>query len=289
VTPMPSLSVPAFDVIIPVRGQHRLANAAIDSVLDGNAEEVSQLIVIDDASPSELGPSISPEVRRSIDLRLLRNERRAGFLAATERAVAASTAPLVLVLNSDARLVPGLLREARRTASDWDVLGFVAANAGEFSLPFTRPRTRDRLLARHHKPITSDRNCVERVLHQWIDENAHKVTVPTSHFHGFCFAYVRTFIDGIGGLRGDSPASGRRFESELSKRVLEAGGKVAVHLGHVLEHQGSASTSALRRTTDLLAAAWILRRRRERHVPHGYQGVPAEILELRRRLCEAGC
>lgn len=39
---------PAFDVIVPVHGQHLLANAAIESVLHGEAAAVARLIVIDD-------------------------------------------------------------------------------------------------------------------------------------------------------------------------------------------------------------------------------------------------
>lgn len=286
-TPVPA--APAFDVIIPVHGQHGLAEAAIGSVLDGNADEVDRLIVVDDASPAVFRPSVSAERLLPVDLRIIRNEGRAGFLAATERAASVSSAPFVLVLNSDARLVPGLLRDVRRTAADWDVLGFVAANAGEFSLPFTQPRPWDRLLARHHKPVSSDRTCVQRVLEEWCSDDRGRSTVRTTRFHGFCFAYSRAFVEGIGGLRGDSRASGRRFESELAARVLKAGGKVAVHLGHVLEHRGSASTGALRRTTDLLAASWTLWRRRGRRDLLEQRAVPAEILELRRRLREAGC
>jgi GT2 family glycosyltransferase len=279
----------AFDVIIPVHGQHLLAHAAIDSVLDGNAAAVARLIVIDDASPERFQPSISLGARRSVDLRLLRNERRTGFLAATERALSASHAPLVLVLNSDARLVPGLLDAVWQTRDAWDVVGFLAANAGEFSLPFAHPRPWDRILARHHKPLGSDRSCTERVLQGWIEDHPERLIIPTARFHGFCFAFSRPFIDGIGGLRGMSTASGRGFESDLAMRVRHAGGQVAVHLGHVLEHHGSASTTSRRRTLDLLSAAMRLRRHYPRPSLRDQRQVPWEILDLRRRCHEAGC
>jgi GT2 family glycosyltransferase len=280
---------PAFDVIIPVHGQHLLAHAAIDSVLDGNAAAVARLIVIDDASPERFRPSISLGARRSVDLRLMRNERRTGFLASTERALSASHAPLVLVLNSDARLVPGVLDAVRQTRASWDVIGFLAANAGEFSLPFSHPRPWDRLLARHHKPLGSDRSCTERVVQGWIEDHPERRTIPTARFHGFCFAYSRAFIDGIGGLRGVATASGRGFESDLSMRVRHAGGRIAVHLGHVLEHHGSASTTTRRRTLDLLSAAVRLRRHYPRPSLRDQRTVPWEILDLRRRCQEAGC
>jgi GT2 family glycosyltransferase len=286
---MNPMTFPVFDVILPVHGQHLLANAAIRSVLDGNASAVSRLIVIDDASPANFRPSIDHEVRQSTVLRLMRNERRTGFLAATERALSASHASHVVVLNSDARLVPGVLRSVWQTRSAWDVVGFVAANAGEFSLPFTSPRPWDRFLARHHKPIDSDRSRTERVVREWIEEHPGRLTIPTARFHGFCFAFSRAFVDGVGGLRGTSTASGRGFESDLSIRVRDAGGEIAVYLGHVLEHRGSASTSSRRRATDLLSAAWNLWRHYPRPDLRDLRMVPSEILDLRRRCREAGC
>lgn len=193
------------------------------------------------------------------------------------------------MLDSVARFVPGVLDAVWQTRDAWDVDGLRAANAGESSLPFAHTRPWDRIIARHHKPLAGDRSCTERVVHGWIEDHPGRLTIPTARFRGFCVACSRTFIDGIGGLHGMSTASGRGFESDPSMRVRHAGGEVAVHLGHVLEHHGSASTTIQRRTVDVLSAAMRLRRHYPRPSPRVRRKVAREILDLRRRCHEAGC
>jgi glycosyltransferase involved in cell wall biosynthesis len=288
-TPLASTSPPKFDVIVPVHGHHALASRALASVIDGNARAVESVVVVDDGSraPFELGAAV--RLNSTTPIRVLRTSRRRGFLAAVEFALPLCESPFVLVLNSDATVPPGALEAVSRETTPWDVLGFVSQQAGEFSLPFTEPTLRDRALLRNRPAPSHDLKCVDSVLRNWGVEHPERIVVPSRRFHGFCFGFRQPFINQIGGLRGRLPASGRGFESDLSMRVHRAGGIVAVYLGHLLQHEGSASTAQGRRVFDTLVATAHLSRHYRRSELRRLRAVPPEILALRERCRTASC
>ncbi len=89
------------------------------SVLDERPREV---VVVDNASQDEsvtLVRSHFPQVT------LLTNATNVGFGAAANRAIAACTAPAVLLLNSDTRLCPGALRALARVLDREPHVGIV--------------------------------------------------------------------------------------------------------------------------------------------------------------------
>ena len=97
-------------VVIVTWNTRDLTGEGVQSVLSNAAGQVSEIIVVDNASTdgtAELLAERFPEVR------LIRNERNVGFAVATNQGAAASASEVLLLLNSDARLLPGALPAMR--------------------------------------------------------------------------------------------------------------------------------------------------------------------------------
>ncbi len=98
-----SSAQPGVDVVVLTWNDGELLDAAVQSVLASDAVD-ARAIVVDNGSTPPAG--LAPDAR--IDV--LRNERNVGVAAGRNQGVAASAAPFVCLLDSDARLEPGCLR-----------------------------------------------------------------------------------------------------------------------------------------------------------------------------------
>ena len=87
-------------VVIPNHNGHGLVGRCVAGAREGGAAEI---VVVDDASSDD-----SPAEAEAAGARLLRSPRR-GFAAAVNTGVAATTAPNLLILNSDCFLDPDAL------------------------------------------------------------------------------------------------------------------------------------------------------------------------------------
>ena len=83
---------------------------ALQSIADECAGREWEGVVVDNASSDGSG-AIAEQFAPAV--RLLRNAQNVGFGRGVNQAVAATTAPLVLVMNPDCRLVPGALAALR--------------------------------------------------------------------------------------------------------------------------------------------------------------------------------
>lgn len=272
-----------FDVIIPVRDRHDLLTRAVDSVLSGNGACVRTLILVDDGSQPELPLMQSQDVL----VVQLRNARSLGFLSAVEAGLERTTEDRVLVLNSDAELTPGLLEDVLHSDAPWDLLGFLGTNAAEYSFPGRARGIVDRMLIRHPRARAVDHGGIERSLEEALLSREGDLTVHTRRIHGFCFAFRASRIASIGGLRGSTLSSGRGLETDLSLRVIDAGGTVSVFLGAVLPHVGGASTPTPARMLATLIASFRLRRRYGHRRIRWAKLPPVDVCRLAEQLADA--
>jgi N-acetylglucosaminyl-diphospho-decaprenol L-rhamnosyltransferase len=92
--------------------------AALQSVADDLSGRDWEAVVVDNASADESGASVQAFAPRA---RLVRNEQNLGFARGVNQGLAASSAPVVLILNPDCRLLPGayatLLQELGRSST----------------------------------------------------------------------------------------------------------------------------------------------------------------------------
>jgi GT2 family glycosyltransferase len=77
---------------------------ALRSIVDEFGASEWEAVVVDNASSDGSGAIVEEFAPNA---RLLRNERNVGFATAVNQGLAASTAPLVLIMNPDCRLVAG--------------------------------------------------------------------------------------------------------------------------------------------------------------------------------------
>lgn len=91
------------------------AGVELRRALQSLADELSathwEAVIVDNASSDGSG-DIAGEFRPSV--RLLRNERNVGFARGVNQGLAATTGPLVLIMNPDCRLEPGAVASLRR-------------------------------------------------------------------------------------------------------------------------------------------------------------------------------
>ena len=90
---------------------------ALQSIADGPGARPWEAVVVDNASSD--GSSAAVARVRAAARRVLRNEQNVGFARGVNQGLAATSAPVVLIMNPDCRLVAGafasLLRELDRS------------------------------------------------------------------------------------------------------------------------------------------------------------------------------
>ena len=93
-------------VVIVTWNTRDLTAESVQSVLSHGGGRVSEIIVVDNASTDGTSEMLA---ERFPAVRLIRNARNVGFAVANNQGAAASESGILLLLNSDARLLPGAL------------------------------------------------------------------------------------------------------------------------------------------------------------------------------------
>lgn len=110
------------DVIIPVYNQpHWVVRCVAQLYRTTPAEALGEIFLVDDGSDATTRQCLEQIAQQRERVRLLRHEKRKGFAHAVNTALERSTAPYVLLLNSDCLLTPGaipkLVAHCRKDAS----------------------------------------------------------------------------------------------------------------------------------------------------------------------------
>lgn len=232
-----SASATGVCVIVAAYNAERTVARAIRSAL---AEpEVAELVLIDDASTDATVATASAEDDGSGRLRILRQPTNRGPAAARNRAIAASSAPYLAVLDADDMILPG--RFARLLGDqDWDAIAdniaFVV-ESGSDDIPLPAPR------ADMRRTLT---------LTQFIDGNVSRADRPRGEL-GFLKPVIRrAFLDQHGLGYDESLRLGEDYA--LYVRMLAAGARfVTSEACGYLALERADSLSGRHRTEDLAA------------------------------------
>lgn len=112
------MKTPDVSVVIVNYNSGRELQRALDSIAEDLSERHWEVVVVDNASSDG---SVSVVEACGPRARLVRNDENRGFARGVNQGVAATSAPLVLILNPDCRLVAGayasLLEELERSSS----------------------------------------------------------------------------------------------------------------------------------------------------------------------------
>lgn len=112
--------VPEVCVIIAARDAADTIATAIASAL--RQPEVAEVIVVDDASADRTGAAAAAADDGSGRLKLIRLSVNVGPAAARNRAIAAATAPLLCILDSDDHFIDGRLGRLLSAPRTWDLI-----------------------------------------------------------------------------------------------------------------------------------------------------------------------
>jgi len=104
-------TLPSVDVVILTWNDGEMLKAAVASALRSEGVDVNVIVVDNGSEP----PAVVPDDPR---VRLIRNDANLGVAPARNQGVRAGSAPIVCLLDSDARLHPGTLRALHSRLDD---------------------------------------------------------------------------------------------------------------------------------------------------------------------------
>lgn len=185
---------------------------AIASVL--SEEEVQEVVVVDNAS----GDGSADHLRRAFAddrVRVVESDRNRGFGPAVNLGAASCTSPLLLILNSDAALLPGSLGRLARALAGDDSIGVVAPAVYEPDGRTLQPGAYGRLPARRdiffgHGRINPSAENSDEATPGWVS--------------GVAMLLRRADFEAVGGF---DEGFGMYFEDiDLCRRLRDAGNSV---------------------------------------------------------------
>lgn len=171
------------DVVVPVYNSLHLVRPCLDSVMRASSPPL-RVLLIDDGSDSHTRTALERFGEQYRDIEVVAQGRNLGFVHAANRGLAASTAPIVVLLNSDT-VVPERWLERVRACFDSDERIGVASPISNFA-----PHNRIPMLP------GVDHIAMDRIVESLSDRAYPDVTTP----EGFCYAIRREALAMLGAL-----------------------------------------------------------------------------------------
>jgi N-acetylglucosaminyl-diphospho-decaprenol L-rhamnosyltransferase len=229
----------AVSVVVPVYNQTELVLQTLAAVPPG-----VELVVVDDASTDGVADRVAREHPRA---RLLRNERNVGFAASANRGLRAAHGAVRIVLNSDARPLPGAVESLVQAFHDPRVGvagprlvfpdGTHQVSAAAFPTPGST-LTGSFLLNEIYRGLWPDRRFRYEL---GLARRDHDQDRDVDWVHGTCVAISERCLRDVGGF--DESYRFLVEEMDLCWRAQRAGWHIRYVAGSVVEHEGGASSA----------------------------------------------
>ena len=232
-----SSSGPSAAVVIPSWNTRELLRACLGSLVATREDMRLETIVIDNGSTDG---SVQMVREQFADVRVIQNTDNVGFARACNQGIAATTAPYVLLLNSDARVLAGTLSAMLSCAQERPrsavVGGLIRNEDGSFQASFTDfPNMAQELLM-----LTG----LGRLLYgSWYpshDAQEHNGAVRVAWVSGAAMLVRRAAMAEVAGF--DERYFMYAEEMDLCCRCIRAGWEVWYEPGAVFLHLGGASS-----------------------------------------------
>lgn len=240
-------------IIVPVFNAAQDLAACIEH-LTQHTTGAARLLFIDDASTDPAVGDILAEVARRRNVFVERNVSNQGFTRTINRGLVWAGDDDVVILNSDARVMPGWLDGLRLAAASDPRIGTVTPmsdRAGAFSAPEIG----------NDNPLPDGVSEADFALAFRRRAEGGYPSVPTGN--GFCMFIRRAMLDEIGGLDEQAFPRGYGEENELCMRALKAGWRHVVDDRTYVFHARSRSFGTERETLAQAGAAVLARRHPE--------------------------
>jgi len=126
------VTTPEVSAILVNYNAGRELGLALQSIADELAGQRWEAVVVDNASSDSSGSGVAGFAPQA---RLVRNEQNVGFARGVNQGLAATSGPLVLIMNPDCRLVAGAFATLRRELEQSILRNRRTADSGPRRLP----------------------------------------------------------------------------------------------------------------------------------------------------------
>ena len=215
------------------------------------------LIIVNDRSDGQTTAFLREFSATHDRVTLLENEANIGYTQSANRGLAASTADLVIMLNSDTIVSPDWaikLLDVAMSAPDIGIVGPLSNAAGIQSVP-------DIKRSRNNTPINTIPHAVSyHEIDQFLESTSLAETVPLVPLvHGFCFAIKRAVLDKIGLFDSENFKRYYGEEDDFCLRAAKAGFQLAIATNTFVYHSKSRSIEENERIIHMAEAGKKLR------------------------------
>ncbi|WP_309797446.1 class I SAM-dependent methyltransferase [Inquilinus ginsengisoli] len=292
--PVPTRSL-AVDVIVCVHNAPDDTRRCLDSVI-AHTLPPYRIIIVDDGS-GDAARELVTRFAQQHGATLIRHDRAQGYTFAANVGLRASTAPWVVLLNSDTIVTEGWIDRMVATAERDPRIGLVGplSNTASWqSVPHVAKNG-----DWHDNPLPDDVD-VDK-MGQLVAQASVQQGMPIPFLNGFCLAVRRATLDDVGLFDEENFGQGYGEENDFCIRARNRGWKLIVADDSYVFHAQSKSYSSERRLALAKRADDTLKRKhdleRDVHVPVlfcrdglGLAGVRArvEAAMLRDRLAKQG-
>ena len=249
------------DIIIPVFNSWDLVKTCIDSVLATRQSDRHKIILINDCSDKEVLSQLTNSYAKVPNFTITSNEINLGFTKSANLGLKASSAPMVIILNSDTVVSGGWIEKLERQLFSSPEIGIVGplSNAASYqSIPRTEANEIEiQSLQTPVNEIVSGFTIEE--LNSYLEQKApsHKFRVPL--VHGFCFVVRREVIVDIGIFDDISFPSGYGEENDYCIRAVDSGWSLAWALDTYIFHEKSGSYNLDKRRSLVESGSKVLK------------------------------
>lgn len=261
------------DIIVPVFNALEFVQDCIGSVLR-HADRPIRIIVVNDGSDETCSEWLRAMAANEPSIELVVHDTNRGYTRAINSGLRRSSAPCVILLNSDTIVTPGWIAGLVRCSSSADTIGIVGplSNAATWQ---SVPHVVD---ADGKFAVNSIPNGLS------IDEVAGMVaevsrrSYPRTPFvNGFCFLIKRDVLDRIGLLDEEAFPLGYGEENDYCIRAAQHGFELVIADDVFIYHAKSKSFGDERRSQLVKVGAAALREK------HGHSAVEALALRARKQ------
>jgi len=237
------------DIVIPVHNSWNLVEACIISVLATRSPEKHRIHIVDDGSQSLVAGELHEMSTKNLNFFVTRVEEAGGFTKSANIGLRESSAPMVIVLNSDTLVSVGWIHKLEKQLFSNVGVGIVGplSNAASYqSIPRTSSTAAE--LETGQTPINKlPAGLTLEQVNNSLEQNQIHLKFRVPMIHGFCLVIRREVIDEIGVFDEESFPSGYGEEDDYCIRAVDAGWSLLWATDTYVYHHKSGSYDPKRR------------------------------------------